>query len=477
LDLRPSRCAMHFVLSGLVLGSALRWVAGVCYDDCEKTGSNLLQSRATRIEPKYFWQSGRGNFPNFGVSEDSGPFLLNQTLKWSWHHPEGRFHTLTYGTAIDNQMNVYLSAADGLRKFSKDGKLLWEVNVLPANLMNAPAIYQGSVFTSDTHGGVRAVSMQTGKPVWFTNTSKSICQDNGFNMVHEGLVFSAGDCREPSVMGTANHLITALNATDGEIVWTYEPDVPVWNFLPLFPDKESLVFQDMSGKVYHLSLGGQVLWKNGGINGTWTDGGAALGNGMVYSVSNNHLVFDPKSLSEDGPGTLSAFNLQGQLQWQVTTPRPPNNAPAIGKVASWPGMTLIQPLCYQGMPGATCDVYAYNADTGALRWIFHGPKQPGRYQAGDREGIVDRMKSGLRSLCLPNGWSAPTISGDGTVFVGNEMGNLYALRDTDGDGRVFGDDEVSFYDTKGAFSGTATPALAGNMIAAASCDTLFVFKG
>ena len=45
--------------------------------------------------------------------------------------------------------------------------------------MNAPAIYQGSVFTSDTSGGVRAVSMQTGKPVWFTNTSKAICQDNG----------------------------------------------------------------------------------------------------------------------------------------------------------------------------------------------------------------------------------------------------------------------------------------------------------
>ena len=58
-------------------------------------------------------------------------------------------------------------------------KQLWEVNVLPANLMNAPAIYQGSVFTSDTSGGVRAVSMQTGKPVWFTNTSKAICQDNG----------------------------------------------------------------------------------------------------------------------------------------------------------------------------------------------------------------------------------------------------------------------------------------------------------
>lgn len=456
---------------------ALPLVLGACYDDCEKSGSHLLQSHARRVEPKYFWQSGRGNFPNFAVSEETGPFLLNQSLKWSWHHPAGRFHTLTWGTAIDHQRNVYLSAADGLRKFDKDGKQLWEVNVLPANLMNAPAIYQGSVFTSDTSGAVRAVSMQTGKPVWFTNTSKAICQDNGFNMVHEGVVFSAGDCREPSSMGTANHLVTALNASDGEILWTFEPDVPVWNFLALFPDKETMIFQDMTGQIYRMSLGGQVLWKAGGKPGTWTDGGASLGNGMVFAVNNNHPFYSKEFSGEDTPGTLSAFDLDGHLQWQVTTPRPPNNAPAIGKVAGWPGMSLILPLCHQGWPGASCDVHAYDANTGGLRWVFHGPKQTGQYQAGDAEGVNDRLKSGLRPMCLPNGWSAPTISGDGTVFVGNEMGPLYALRDLDGDGRVLGDNEVSYFDTHGAFSGTATPALAGNMVAAASCDTLFVFKG
>ena len=29
----------------------------------------------------------------------------------------------------------------------------------------------------------------------------------------------------------------ALNASDGEILWTFQPDTPVWNFLALFPDK------------------------------------------------------------------------------------------------------------------------------------------------------------------------------------------------------------------------------------------------
>eukprot|EP00434_Breviolum_minutum_P037015 symbB.v1.2.032806.t1/scaffold3834.1/size49527/3 len=146
--------------------------------------------------------------------------------------------------------------------------------------------------------------------------------------------------------------LVALNASDGQILWNFEPDVPVWNFLALFPDKESLIFQDMTGKVYRLSLAeGEVLWKAGGHPGTWTDGGAALGNGMVYAVNNNHPRYSNGSLGEHAPGTLSAYDMKGNLQWQVTTPRPPNNAPVIGKVAGWPGMTLILPLCNQELQG------------------------------------------------------------------------------------------------------------------------------
>jgi hypothetical protein len=40
----------------------------------------------------------------------------------------------------------------------------------------------------------------------------------------------------------------------------------------------------MTGRVYRLSLQGKLLWKAGGKPGTWTDGGAALGNGMVPSI-------------------------------------------------------------------------------------------------------------------------------------------------------------------------------------------------
>ena len=204
---------------------------------------------------------------------------------------------------------------------------------------------------------------------------------------------------------------------------------------------------------------------------------AFLWQTKVYAVNNNN---PPKQLmfhSEHSPGTLSAYDLNGTLKWKITTPRPPNNAPAIGKVQGWSGLSVILPICKQVMQGATCEVQAYDANTGGLRWVFHGPKQTGPLQAGDFEGMVDRTTSGVRPACLPNGWSAPSISSDGTVFVGNENGPMFALRDADRDGRVVGNDEVSSFDAKAAFSGSASPAIGNNLLAVASCDTLFVFKG
>jgi hypothetical protein len=41
----------------------------------------------------------------------------------------------------------------------------------------------------------------------------------------------------------------ALNASDGEILWTFEPDVPVWNFLALFPDKDGDVRAGLGGRI------------------------------------------------------------------------------------------------------------------------------------------------------------------------------------------------------------------------------------
>ncbi|CAE7814485.1 unnamed protein product [Symbiodinium sp. CCMP2592] len=471
-------------------------VEGDTCHEVEQLAVNMLQahivargSSSSQAQPNYHWASGRGNFPDYAVSQNVAPFNLNRSLAWSWHHPEGRFATLTYGTAIDEDGNIYLSAADGMRKFGTNGLLLWEYISLPAEVMNAPALYQGRVYGSSTMGHVFCLDMQTGQEVWKTRVSEAIGQDNGFNMVHDGVAIAACDWRLPSSYGPANQKVKGLNASTGEEMWTFQPDTPVWNFLPLFVEGGAFMFQDMTGKVYNVLLDtGHLVWKAGGREGTWTDGGIALGpNGLVYAVNKNHPVpmapsnpysVEPMVLvSEYSPGTLSAYNTSdGHLMWKVTTPRPPNNVPAVGKVLNLPGVSVVMPLCQQVHIGASCDVQVHDAETGGLRWTFHGPAQAGLYQAADAEGFATRLAHGVRGMCLPNGWSAPTIDAAGTVFVGNEEGKFFALRDLDGDGAVSGQDEVAFYHTHAAFAGSSSPAVAPGTVAVASCDTLFVFK-
>ncbi|CAE7730277.1 bamB [Symbiodinium pilosum] len=446
------------LLAAVATGSLGFCLADAVEGDCkdgEQQGLSFIQAKAMARDPaskkavEYHWGSGRGNFPEYAVSHATAPFELAKKIAWTWSHPMGRFATLTYGTAIDHQRNIYLSGADGVRKFDESGKQLWEYESLPAEMMDAPSLHDGKVIGSDTKGNVVALDMETGKVVWKSKVAKEIGQDNGFTMAKGGVALAACDWRNPGPKGEANHRIQALNASTGNLMWSYEPDNPVWNFLPLFVDDGDFVFQDLTGKAYRVDLHtGNVLWKNGGLDGTWTDGGAAVGNGMVFTVHNNEKA-PLDGLTEFNPGTLSAFNLKtGDLVWKVVTPRPPNNAPAVGKVRNLDGLSVVMPVCQQVVPGSNCDVHVYSADNGNLQWVFHGPQQTGLLQAGDMEGLAFRTARGVRGMCLPNGWSAPSIDAEGTVFVGNEEGNLYALRDVDGNGVIYGDDEMQSFDTK-----------------------------
>lgn len=481
---RMARTFGAIVAAAALLGSRSEPVEADC-KETEGPGLSFIQAKALargnttakKEALEYHWSSGRGNYPNYGVAKHPGPFDLAGKFAWNWSDPLGQYLTLTYGTAIDHLRNVYLSAADGVRKFDPDGNLLWQYFSLPAEMMDAPSLLDGKLYGSDTHGNIVALDLDDGKVVWKTQIAPNIGQDNGFTMAKDGVVLAACDWREPSPMGEANQKVKALNATTGKQLWTFSPDTAVWNFEPLFVDQDDFVFQDMTGKVYRMDLHtGHVLWKTGGKVGTWTDGSATVGNGMVFAVNNNHLPPN-NGVSEYNPGTLSAYNLStGKLVWKEVTPRPPNNAPAVGKLMNLDGMSVVQPLCQQVMQGAHCDVHVYNADTGALQWVFHGPAQAGILQGGDQEGFEDRRYMGIREMCLPNGWSAPTIDADGTVFVGHEDGQFYALRDANADGVIFGDNEVQNYSTGSAFSGSSSPSVGPGIMAIANCDSLYVFK-
>eukprot|EP00415_Alexandrium_ostenfeldii_P001251 UN1251 len=271
-------------------------------------------------------------------------------------------------------------------------------------------------------------------------------------------------------------MVRGLNAKNGQQLWEFKPDTPTWNFGASFPGDGTLVFQDMEGKAYRLKIQtGELIWKVGGNRGTWTDGTLTLGpDNVVYAVATKDWQGRGHKYSK---GDLWAYQLSdGKLLWHKDTNRVPNVAPGVGKLYKKDKFSVVQATGQQVLKGGDTYVEAFDAATGEFQWKFDGPLQKGDYQAGDLEGVKLREAVITRGMCLPNPWSAPTIDAAGTVYIANQDGVFFALRDVNGDGKVEGPDEVSSYDALGSFAGSAAPSLAPGMVVVASCDTLFMFK-
>lgn len=123
---------------------------------------------------------------------------------------------------------------------------------------------------------------------------------------------------------------------------------------------------------------------------------------------------------------------------------------------------------------------ALDAETGAELW--HWEEEPWDLwsAAGEEEQLPARFERTLANSrhdfsCRPQPWAVPTIGADGTVYAASgNTGNLYAIRDANGDGRIQ-DSEVSTFKTHNGFRGS--PSLAPGLLAASPCwGPMYVFK-
>jgi len=436
-----------------------------------------LVSRGRRAEgPQYFWPSGHGPVGSHSFSQFSGPKDLSKPT-WTWHHPKGRWSTVPVSTSIDDARNVYLTAADGIRKFSPDGKLLWTyTRIGTETINNAAALWDGKAFCITSKARAFAIDMQNGREVWSTSVGFNTDGNYGQVVAHDGVMLVAADATEnvkdhKSCCGPANHKIVAVNTSDGRVMWNYSPEIPVWNFAASFVGDGTFIYQDLEGRAHRQRVSdGSPIWQAGGLPGTWTDGGAMLGsNNVVYTVA---------TMKNGGfaPGVLSAFRLSdGHQLWNVTTPRPPNNLPAVGSLAGGTGLSVVQPMGQQCTQGEQVDVRAYDAETGKLQWTFEGGKQVGLFVKGDDTGSMARLVAGIPAMTMPNPFGTPAIDGQGTAYVGSETGHFYGLKDLNGDGKVEGPEEVSDLDTGAAFVGSSGPAMAPGIFAFGDIGQLWVW--
>ncbi|CAJ1427753.1 unnamed protein product, partial [Effrenium voratum] len=466
--------------------------ASACEDaGCEELSANFLQVSLEANRAQHPWPHARGSVPQHSTTPQ---VWANQTLSWSWPHPDQRYKNLLAGGAvIDRDENLYVMSAKGLFAISPTGEELWKYST-PGVSNNEPTLFEDLVLGTTKAGYAFAVDRTSGKAVWERQLAASAGPDCGYPAAFDGvfvlgMVSGAGvhtDDGSPPPDG-GNMKVLGVNARTGDQLWEYDVDRPVWNLTPLFNGDGTVLFMDFAGSMYRLGLhDGKEVWRSLTPESrmSFSDGGAVLGqNGLVYSCSNYEN-------SRGGPGekgVARAWKISdGSIAWTRLLDQPCNSYPAVGHVRGSEELAVVfTPGAFlafnQVMPAS---VKVMNAGTGGDIWEFHVPDLP-RFQkaAGELEGFLPRLGEKIQPFCGPAHWSAPVLDAAGTILVGRSNGAFY---------RVFGPEELytgaksdhvevnsgilaEVDDMKDASLHGAV-AVSPHIFSFTSCDTLYVFK-
>jgi len=430
-------------------------------------------------QPQYYWSSGRGSVGSYSVTTMSAPADISKP-SWVWHDPRGHWAATSVGVAIDDKKDIYLTVTDGVHKLSADGKHLWKYNRPKETISKSAALMDGVAFGIWTSGRAFAVRMDTGEEVWNKFVSDRGSDGNyGHVVANDGVVITAAESdldqnrSAKPCCGPSNHKVVGLSARDGAVLWEYRPDIPVWNFGASFVGDGTFIFQDLEGRVHRSNAkDGTLVWKSGGIGGSWTDGQANYGNnGIVYGVAN---------YGNPSPnGCLSAYRVSdGKMLWRQDVPKSPNSVPAVGKLFGRGSLSVVIPLGVNDAVGEQLFAYAFDAERGDKQWVFEGPRQTTPCGLGDANpvALATRALHSLPLQTMPNSWGCPVISGDGTVYVGGTTGHFFALTDRDGDGKVTGAGEVSMLTTDADWTGSSGAAIAPGLFAVGNSNSLMAWQ-
>eukprot|EP00747_Dinoflagellata_sp_TGD_P141042 gnl/TRDRNA2_/TRDRNA2_176078_c0_seq39.p1 gnl/TRDRNA2_/TRDRNA2_176078_c0~~gnl/TRDRNA2_/TRDRNA2_176078_c0_seq39.p1 ORF type:complete len:528 (-),score=36.30 gnl/TRDRNA2_/TRDRNA2_176078_c0_seq39:71-1654(-) len=502
-------------------GIRLQSTAGLQSQHAAPDAGNVSQAGSHQ----HFWPHVRGRPGHYGTTTLNGPADIKTSLAWSWHNPKGRYYnTLRGGGILDSEKNVYIASGDGIRKLSRSGTTLWH-SPRAAEVSNVPSLMGNALFGNSMGGEVFALSLDTGNDLWSQKYGDSIGVDTSYVIAYNGVVVTVMDCA--NILEGGNKRVLGLNAENGNQLWEFKPEKPVWNLMPMFPDNSSTIFMDFTGGVYRLGLqDGKLIWHTPAPAGqqgsflqrlgqsvsnkligalplheqSFSDGGVILGpDGSAYTCSN------PRNMHglEGEKGALRKYRLSdGKMLWEKELPYPCNSWPVVspddetvvvvpGSFSNLPASiyaldpvsrnVLHNIMLYLGdsqrgqlrklgmdFPDLRASIMAFDVQTGQMQWNHDVKPWGGIASAGDEEAVLERLAVGDKTygVCLPAHWSSPTFSGDGTVYVGRTDGVLYAYNPMTGERRYH-------TGTGPLHSGTT---FAPGMMAYTDCDSLYVWN-
>ncbi len=267
---------------------------------------------------------------------------------------------------------------------------------------SSPAIASGIVYVGSKDGYLYAFDAKSGTQLWRASTGASILSSPA---VVNNIVYIGSD------------RFYAFNAKSGSLLWKthmsggfISSPAVVNNVVYVGSDDDNLYALDAKT--------GKILWQK--HTGGAIDSCPAVDNGVVYVGSKD--------------GNLYAFNAnnKGRILWQIP----------MGGVSS---PAFVDGVVYVAF---NSNLYAFDAETGILRWPAPIPAPPGFHylspavangivyvgsqdnKSSDPEGgnlYAFDVNSEKQLWTAPAGniESSPTIA-NGVVYVGSNNGNLYA---------------------------------------------------
>jgi len=466
----------------------------------------------------HYWPYPRGGLGHYSRTSYGMPRdilkngNLSDYLAWTWRHEVG-LDALVWGTLIDKDKSIYILGAQGIFKYTPDGKLLWQRDDIHGIRMGS--ISGSGLYTvSDPAAEMFALDLETGKTRWSRKVAEQLGKQGDMVTVNDGVVIAAVDVPDELPEGWAEEIgvwskrVIGINASNGDELWSYQPDAGLWNIMGLFPDDDTVIFMDSAGGLYRLGLhNGSQLWKHSPDPEATTDGGATLGpDGSVYTCSSA-----PYSLTEtmEDPSTESKGRVRkfdqttGDMIWEFETAHTCMNFPAVsadGKtLVLSDGKNVFTPMTYwetEGMSREAIDKFyriqdeqlqqhsqnAYwgledvngsiiglDTQKGEPKWQHEVEPWYGTSFIRDEERAYGKVTGKSHSLfCGPPHWGGPTIDDDQNVYIGRSDGYLYVYNMDD-------EAEVTTFKTNDGMM-MAGVAFAPGLMVVPTCSYVYVFR-
>jgi len=345
---------------------------------------------------------------------------------------------------------------------AEDGSLAWTYkseNVL-WNFM--PIFAEDTFMTMDITGGVYRFGLHNGSEIWHTPPPAEFAEsftDGGCILGPSNDVLYSCSNLQPVMLSNTDSGRGALRAhrvSDGKVIWDQHLPYPCVSWPAVSGDGRSVV---VPVGALPFPIPANVI-------------GAALAFQFLALFLAVVLIFRCCPC----PCRLPACCLRA---WLVLLVLSLAGLPLAHVCSLWllPRVQLAADIAV--LPVRHNEVLAFEPLTGAPQWHYRDiPAWTFLAARGEEEHFLRRFFGGPRSqqrpVCGPASWSAPTFGGDGVAYMGNLNGYLYAINDTNRDGRI-GAAEVSSLDL-GAASLHAGAAFAPGFMAYSSCDGLYVFK-